>query len=267
MDNLNMLYVALTRPQYRLYLFSQARGGSSSKRKKTPEVGSQPDSIAKLLRLTLTEMMGEPVGEAPQQLRWGHAEEVRPIRKASETGGTSVMLHHNGEVRTHWNEAIRVKFYGKDLDARDLVHRSERQTAGQALHEALARVRYPKDIPQAVQQGVLLGEIPAAIAKEVEEELRQALANPSVESWFQESWEIKNEAELIQPNGMALRPDRVMVKDTHAVVVDYKSGATHSGHQHQVREYMRALQQMGYESVEGYVFYFLRGEVRKVSQN
>ena len=51
------------------------------------------------------------------------------------------------------------------------------------------------------------------------------------------------------------RPDRVMINDNHAIVIDYKFGHEQpKSHLEQVRDYMTLLQQMGY-STEGHIIY------------
>ena len=61
------------------------------------------------------------------------------------------------------------------------------------------------------------------------------------------------------------RPDRVMIKGNKAVVVDYKFGSEKSKlHHKQVANYMNLLHQMGYTSIEGYIWYLSMGEIVKV---
>ncbi|MBO7168943.1 MAG: Dna2/Cas4 domain-containing protein, partial [Rikenellaceae bacterium] len=62
-----------------------------------------------------------------------------------------------------------------------------------------------------------------------------------------------------------LRPDRVMIKGSRAVVVDYKFGRVkESEHKTQIKRYMELLGQMGDYSVEGYLWYVTLGEIEMV---
>ena len=62
-----------------------------------------------------------------------------------------------------------------------------------------------------------------------------------------------------------LRPDRVMVRDGKAVVLDFKFGKhNHEKYSRQVEKYMDLLRQMDYTDVEGYLWYGLDGELVKI---
>ena len=74
-----------------------------------------------------------------------------------------------------------------------------------------------------------------------------------------------NEREIVLPDGSFIKPDRVIIKDNSATVVDYKFGKKHSGrYKKQVKGYTDALQQMGYSKVKGYLWYVLEDEVVEV---
>jgi hypothetical protein len=80
-----------------------------------------------------------------------------------------------------------------------------------------------------------------------------------VQSWFDGSYTLFNEASIIYRDGGVLqtrRPDRVMIApDGHAIVVDFKFGREREEHLHQVNEYMDLLRKMGYPQVEGHIWY------------
>jgi CRISPR/Cas system-associated exonuclease Cas4 (RecB family) len=58
-----------------------------------------------------------------------------------------------------------------------------------------------------------------------------------------------------------------MIKGDRAVVVDYKFGAEKfASHRKQIAEYMRLLREMGYEQVEGYVWYLSLGEIVAIEE-
>ena len=68
---------------------------------------------------------------------------------------------------------------------------------------------------------------------------------------------------LIPGNG-ELRPDRVVLFGKRAVVLDYKTGKAEIHHKSQVRNYIKALSEMGYQPVEGLLLYFDEGEIIRV---
>ena len=60
---------------------------------------------------------------------------------------------------------------------------------------------------------------------------------------------------LYASDGSVHRPDRVITEGRRAVVVDYKFGERRDNYRFQVKRYMRLLREMGYEEVEGYLWY------------
>lgn len=62
------------------------------------------------------------------------------------------------------------------------------------------------------------------------------------------------------------RPDKVLIKDGKAVVIDYKFGAHNDGkYRKQVRQYLNLLEKMGYESPTGYIWYNLDNDIDTVT--
>jgi CRISPR/Cas system-associated exonuclease Cas4 (RecB family) len=65
--------------------------------------------------------------------------------------------------------------------------------------------------------------------------------------------------------GNILRPDRVIIKKSEVIVVDFKFGKEeHSGYLRQVKEYMTVLASAGYTNIRGYVWYPLLKVHREV---
>ena len=61
------------------------------------------------------------------------------------------------------------------------------------------------------------------------------------------------------------RPDRVMKKDDHVLVIDYKFGRKQNiAYNNQVKQYMEFVQQMGATNVQGLVWYVNMNKVDKV---
>ena len=92
--------------------------------------------------------------------------------------------------------------------------------------------------------------------------LENALSNPEVQSWFSGEYKLYNESTILI-NGdekKTRRPDRVMIKDNKAIVVDYKFARENDEHDKQVKRYMQLLQQMGYTDVTGYLWYIKNDE-------
>ena len=105
--------------------------------------------------------------------------------------------------------------------------------------------------------------------KSIERILRHALQLPQAAEWFSGKYELFNECSIIynNPDGRVelIRPDRVMKQGDHLIVVDFKFARPTIHHEQQVQRYMHNLREMGYSSVEGYVWYGYDNRVVPVS--
>ncbi|MDR2971099.1 MAG: PD-(D/E)XK nuclease family protein [Bacteroidales bacterium] len=73
--------------------------------------------------------------------------------------------------------------------------------------------------------------------------------------YFASNAKVLNETSILFPNGNLLRPDRVVLFEDCAVVIDYKTGEPNASHKEQIDRYCEAIREMGYENVEGKVLY------------
>ena len=84
--------------------------------------------------------------------------------------------------------------------------------------------------------------------------------------WFDGTYRVLNEASIVTGDGEIYRPDRVLLAPdgSRVIVIDYKFGAPHATYHRQVRDYVSLMQQMGYPSVEGWLWYVSAGEIVRV---
>ncbi len=82
--------------------------------------------------------------------------------------------------------------------------------------------------------------------------------------FFSAGLEVFNEYTLLDEEGHAARPDRVVRDGKRLRVLDIKTGRPHDGHSDQVRKYMRLLEAVEHGPVEGWLLYAAEGEVISV---
>lgn len=61
--------------------------------------------------------------------------------------------------------------------------------------------------------------------------------------------QVMNETTIITENGQELRPDRIVIKPDHVMVIDYKTGHDHKDYSLQLSMYQNAIRKMGYGDV------------------
>ncbi len=138
---------------------------------------------------------------------------------------------------------------------------------GILLHRLFEGVVTADDIFSALEKMLLDGEIGREERDNLKETLSRRLQNETVARWFAPGQQVNSERNLIVPeegSTARYRPDRVIVADGGAVVIDYKFGMEQKPeYVRQVKRYLSILRDMGYGKVEGYIWYVLLDEVEK----
>ncbi|MDA3882089.1 MAG: UvrD-helicase domain-containing protein [Bacteroidales bacterium] len=136
---------------------------------------------------------------------------------------------------------------------------------GLTMHKILERIITVDDVARAVQSCVLEGLMEVHETAEMNDFIRNKIQGSEVKSWFDGSYTVLSEQSILLPTAVEKRPDRIMITDNHAVIVDYKfTDQTATTHTEQVAEYMNIISSMGY-GVEGYVWYVQQNVLENVS--
>ena len=256
-DNLNLLYVAFTRPQCNLVVWCKEKGSNTvSELLSSALVGTSCQTI-------------ESLDNCIYQLG-----EVCPSKTSS-----SKKVSTNKLVQTP--ESIPVKLESLDTPiefkqsnrSADFIDGEDDMSGkyirqGQVMHSLFSMIRTPNDVPGAIARLRMEGIIESD--KHEQQTLKLvnwALKHPQVKEWFSGEWSLYNEcAILYRENGelQTRRPDRVMMKDGEVIVVDFKFGKPYPEYNIQVKEYMDLLHGMGYEQVSGYLWYVFYNQLEKI---
>lgn len=241
LDSINLLYVALTRAVESLHIFmpSGAKG------------------VAKPI-LEVMESMGMEREEGDQSVRYRSGDPFSPRVGEEYSDGRQPFL-----LRKYISSTTELKLsIGSSISASSSPVGQPREV-GILLHAAFEGARTVDDLINSVSLMFKNGYINAAEYQQLNERLDSIVQNDYVEQWFSDVWDdLRCESEIVTPKGERLRPDRVMIGGDRCVVVDYKFGDMHDPrYMRQLGRYVNTLQQMGYSSVEGYIWYVMSGEV------
>jgi len=113
---------------------------------------------------------------------------------------------------------------------------------------------------------VLSGDVTDIEAEKMKVDIKQILSIKSISSYFENGVEVKNELEILTKLGTVLRPDRVVITNNNAIVIDYKTGKKNAQKYHsQMQDYEQALLSLGYSSVKKILLYIHEQEVEMLS--
>ena len=247
-DNLNTLYVAFTRSKEELIVFSP-RPRKINKEGKVEKI----TSIADLLWAGVETDIEDDTFERGE---WWHPASGRTAEDTLEEIPMSRLYSVSPDDR------LQLRLHGKGF-----FFDNARRKHGTLMHEVLSRIRTPKDIPASVESYRLAGVINREEAAELISRLEELLQAEEVKAWYDGSARVLNEVDILFGKGLSKRPDRVMIKDNKVIVVDYKFGERQDKrHPNQVRNYLQLIRKMGFERVDGYLWYVELGKIEAVNK-
>ena len=229
LDNINLLYVALTRPKEQLYIISK-----KAIHKKT---GEENMNLFSGFFISFLRSIG----------KWQDDVDDYEFGEVLKKSNTTVIKETNklkfiSSSRLDHNLAVLTKAgYLWDSEQEDAIEK------GNLMHLILSKILYARDVDIVFQKFISDG----ILNKEQEKELKPLLSNLVMESelaiYFQEDFVVYNERTISTQEGKRLIPDRIVFKEKKATVIDYKTGVFDLKHERQIKGYGSLLQEMNYE--------------------
>lgn len=243
LDSMNVLYVAFTRPEERMYILAD-------KPSRTPSnMGKTSDMLAYYF---------ETLGEWQEgRTIYTYGKEEKREKKDSAPGVLNFKLEAFNS--NQWRESIKMRAAAPGIWNTNMAE--TKKDYGVMVHTALSRIRYTEELEPAVNSMLEEGMINREEQEHLLETIRKIVALPQLKDYFRKGLIIKNESEVISLTGQMFRMDRVVIDDRSAVIIDYKTGSKKRDHQKQVIEYSDLLMQMGYTVKEKLLVYIEELEV------
>jgi len=262
-DSLNVAYVAFTRAKNELICMCPAP-------KKEVESLDKINSISSLLTACFNV---QTPGLDHEIISLSNSFNVET--KQFELGEPTRAIYHD-KPTTDINEKVTVYPSVSSSDRLRIRHQSldyllenqqltdSRLNYGIIMHDILRQITTKTDQPKAILDMVLSGRISVEESKIVEQEIQLFWDLPETENWFASDVRVLNETTILIPSGEQYRPDRIVIRDKEATVVDYKFGDKESNkYRQQVKRYMDLISEMGYQT-SGYVCYVSLKKVERV---
>ena len=282
-DNLNLLYVAFTRPKKNLFVVGKRNAA-----------GTRSMLIEQSLVETAQSLKGATIegkDDNSTELTFTYGEFCPGKTKEEDKKSGNVFLkqdisvaatieHH--EIPLEFRQSNNSKKFIQENNGEEQEENTEPKTdyisTGNILHQIFSGIKTAGDVESELDrfeaEGILYGD-------NLDREKLQSLlngyltGNELVADWFSPRWTLFNECTIIceetdEKTGkkeiVARRPDRVMKDGDEVVVVDFKFGKPNEKYATQVRQYIGYLRQMGYANVRGYIWYVFRKEIKEVEK-
>ncbi|RUT69827.1 ATP-dependent helicase [Flavobacterium cupreum] len=238
LDNINVLYVALTRAEEQLYVISQ-----SLKERKD---GEFPNNMASFfIKYLMHKGIYDPEKTAYD---FGNKTKLSPPSKMADLVKVIPMVSevlNPKNIKIAQREAL---MWG--------THQQDAISYGNSIHEILAFVKDKSDVDLAVTKALENGLITLDQTEKVLITLREIVNHPELSVCFNGNDKILNEQTIVQKEGKILKPDRiVLTKDKEAYLLDYKTGVSNAKYTKQIQEYEEAIEDLGYKVLKRALVY------------
>lgn len=235
LDNLNLLYVALTRAENQLHII----GNNNHQSSQATFSGFLKYFLEQQGRYS-TDQTNYAFGENNQSKTKHHIDkEIVANIKCQMRSLGSLPAHIITNASLIWDSQL-----GDALEK------------GNLLHWYMSQIKQATDIPFASEVLINTGMASDDQKNELEDIASQIIDHPALKIYYDGRFEAYNEKEIITPEGKFLRPDRINILSKHeAVIIDYKSSQPQAKDQDQVNGYRTALNKMGFDLVKNILIY------------
>ena len=231
LDNINLLYVTLTRAKNRLYILSNknTRGGSIYKYF-DDFLSFKNDSSNKYI----------------------HGKREKYI-KSVNTDNQFLLTKY---VSNSWEDRLYIKsnrIYNWESSVNKAIN------LGNLIHKLMSQVIYIEDVKNLNYTEISQGDF-----KRVKSKIEEIILNHKIEHLFQLGQKVIVERAIIDQYKSVWRPDRLVIHDSKNIsVLDYKTGNYKDSDKSQILNYKQLFMEMGYTKVTGYLVYIMEGKIIK----
>lgn len=239
LDNINLLYVALTRPIEQLYIVSKKDLKSNG----VPN----PKSYAGFFIEFLTHLGVWSENQSVYTFGKQHQKIMVSNPKKNFIDAEEFISH---PLKQKPITMVTKSGYLWDTKQEDAIEK------GNLLHVLLSKIKSDDDIEPAVEDFVADGTLVPEQAVEIKTTLYALVNHQDLKRYFSKEFKILNEQEIIDPNGEISRPDRlVFLDETSVVILDYKTGAESKKHFSQLEGYGKLLEDMHFKVTKKILVY------------
>lgn len=228
LDNINLLYVTLTRAVEQLYIISKNDSALKDEYKAKKYSGLFINYLNHLGLWNDT------------QLAYSFGISKKSSQNLVDSKATIIQHQFISTSKEDHN----IKVVTKSGFLWD-THQEKAIEKGNLIHNIMAHIQTKKDINEVINDFITASTINKEQASALKQLVLQIVEHPKLENYFNENDSIYNERDIITKDGFILRPDKVVINSKNeAVIIDYKTGNENKKHEQQLQLYQDVLKEM-----------------------
>ncbi len=238
LDNINLLYVALTRPVEQLYIIGKK------------DIGKGEGNIKTFSGLFINYLIASNHwNDSETHYKFGN-----PIKQSKTKEDLTQAIAQDEFISTsassHNINIITNSGYLWNTTQKDAIEK------GNLVHNIMANIKTERDIDFVLQDYATSGIIDNVQQEELQKTIYNIVSHPELKDYYTQDKSVYNEKDIITKDGKILRPDRIVInKNSEAIIIDYKTGLHNPKYQEQLQDYQDVLEEMGYKTVKKLLLY------------
>jgi ATP-dependent exoDNAse (exonuclease V) beta subunit len=246
LDNINLLYVAFTRAVNAIIGFA-------------PDKPRPDNRIAAVIRDAIT--FQDDNHDVSDSFLCNHFDRDTGVFEYgimpeiySEKAKANILKIKDYQVNDN-TKFLKLKLHWENYFDPDRSGARERINYGKMMHEIFGEIVTTDDVPGAVKKKVIEGKIPEEEEESIREKVQYLVSRPGIKDWFEKGNIVLNEASILMPDSVTKRPDRIIMREGKATIIDFKFGEESPSYLYQVRQYRKILTDMGCNVVHAYLWF------------
>ncbi|WP_291868239.1 UvrD-helicase domain-containing protein [Maribacter sp.] len=228
LDAFNVIYVALTRAVKGLYIITKKDLNKKGEHKETTYSG-----------MFIAFLKYKNLWNIEQSLYTFGTLEADSQKTISNKNQTDITYNYSEKDRPGFSIITKSGMLW-DTDREQAINK------GNILHNILSHISTEKNIDYALSKALSSGEINIKDVSILKTKIKNIINHPDLHIYYKDNVTIYNEKDIITSKGEILRPDRIVILNKEATIIDYKTGKRDPRYYEQLFSYADALTNMGY---------------------
>jgi ATP-dependent exoDNAse (exonuclease V) beta subunit len=228
LDNINLLYVTLTRAVEQLHIISKKDVSSKG------EVNLKKYSGLFINYLQHLDLWND------SELTYSFGNSKRTTKSSEPSKETSVQQEFISTAKEDHNIKVVTKSgFLWDTNQKAAIEK------GNLIHDIMSQIYVKNDVDFVINDFINASILNSEQAKTLKPLVLEIVEHLQLKDYFDSNNTIYNERDIIANNGVILRPDRVVINSQNeAVIIDYKTGVEDKKHEQQLQLYQDVLETM-----------------------
>ena len=237
-DNINLLYVVLTRAQNELFIISK---------KDQDRNGNEKINLFSGIFISYLKNIGI----------WDESKNKYLIGSEQEFGDEKQKVNNIFQKEFSFNSRLKRNIITNDKNVKSWLNKfDDTLEKGNIFHLIMSEIFTEKDIQLVLNKYYELGEITASEKEVIKKTVCEIIRHKDLIKFYSPKYISYNEREIIDVNGKSFIPDRIVFLDKKNIaLLDYKTGTKKNRHVEQLKIYESKLKLMGFKTVKKIIIY------------